>query len=244
MRSAGVDFGVEVEFSKYHIGDRAGHRAVADFIFRHLKVVLEFFDDPIEHFGAGELLHASVFIHVLAVVDMDIAIDVHSKQVIESAEDLGLSETGLLDRSVGAFVLTGNHLDVVDDGVALGHAAIGEAPTVVDVAGVAAPCVHMHSLRNSGVEPVGSAGGDNHFVGSVFLEAPVALTIDIAILACELGICVGDEGSKLGCGLEIVLLPDVGVNFRRKVCASNCSETKDCKNNGIYLFHILSIFRS
>ena len=118
-------------------------------------------------------------------------------------------------------------MDIVDNGIALGNSAVCEAPAVVDVAGVAGPGVLVHCHGDAGVKPVRTAGRDYNLVGGVLLEAPVTFTVNIAVLTCQLGISVGNEGGELlGC-LEVIFLADVGEHLRRKVCAGNSGKTHD-----------------
>ena len=175
---------------------------------------------------------------------MHVAVHVHGEQVVERPQDLGLGQTGLGGCGVLGLVFSGDGAYVVDDGVALGYAAVGKAPAVVDVAGVAAPGVLVHGHGHAGVIPVGAAGGDHDFVGSVLLKAPEALAVYVAVFSGKLRISVCNERGELGRSLEVVLFADVGENFRRQVGAGREGQADDCKNDGIYLFHIRAIIRS
>ena len=220
---AGINLGVEIELGKYHIGHGAGHGAVAHGVVHKLCILEQFLLDPLEHFLAGVLLDLA-----LTVVDMHVAIYVHGQQVVECTENLGLGKASLGCVAPGGFVFACNGMDVIYHGVALCYATVCKTPAIVHVAGVAEPGVGVHGDGDAAVVPVGTAGGHHHFVGSVFLQAPEALTVNVSVFAGQLRIGVGDQRRELLGSLEVIFLENVGIYFRAEVHAGR--KCKRCYN--------------
>ena len=111
--SASVYFSIEVHFSKNHTSNRTSHRTITNSIVHYVKVVKEFFFNPFENFFTSRLFYTISFNLFRVVVDSNIAIEVHSKKVIESTESFSLSNTRFSSIAILRFVFTSDFFDVV-----------------------------------------------------------------------------------------------------------------------------------
>ena len=137
--------------------------------------------------------------------------------MVESTKSTSLGNTGFLHFVIKAFVFTGDFVDIIDNVITLSNATISETPAIVDITSILFPSMFMHSHRDSVIEPVGTTSRHNALVGSIFLHRPVSFAVNISILTCEVSISISDKGTELLVSSKIVILQDIGINFRFEV---------------------------